>query len=85
MSLERYDKACDLLHVGENFVDRANLVAIPSRILVGATVGLQLLDSRSELRLGVRDLLNEQPFDYVGFPLPGRRFSVEWIWRESSP
>ena len=72
----------DLSFVGENFVDPANQVQIPGRLVMGASVGMRLLEERIELRLSVRDILDERPFDEVGFPLPGRRFAAELIWRE---
>ncbi|MEM1416224.1 MAG: TonB-dependent receptor [Myxococcota bacterium] len=65
-----------VFHRGDYFNDPANLVRIPGRTWLGMGV-------RVDLRLGlsalftVRDLLDQRGQDFLGFPLPGRRYAAE--------
>ncbi len=72
----------DVTHVGGNFVDLANLVALGSRTQLGAGVAVTGLGRRLELALSVRDLLDAGGTDVLGFPLPGRSFAVTLTGRE---
>lgn len=70
----------DANYLSSNFVDPANLVEIPSRLLLHTTLTIGLLADVLQLRLSVRDILDERAFDYVGFPMPGRSFAAEMTW-----
>jgi vitamin B12 transporter len=64
----------DLDVTSGNYLDPANLVAVPRRILVGA--GLWLAWPAAGLRLGAsaQNLGDSRISDVAGFPLPGRAF-----------
>ncbi len=59
-----------------NFLDPANLVALPPRVLVGA--GLYAEAERAHLIViaSAQNLGDARTFDYAGFPLPSRSFFV---------
>lgn len=65
-----------VLHRGAYFNDPANLVTVPGRSWFGAGV-------RVDFRLGLsalfsaRDLFDQRGQDFLGFPLPGRRYAAE--------
>jgi outer membrane cobalamin receptor len=65
-----------------NFLDSANLVAVPDRVFVNAGVSVLWANvgwgNGGELRLTgeLRNVLNRRAFDLVGYPLPGRNFQV---------
>lgn len=69
-----------VVHRGRYFDDPANLVAVPAAnwLSAGARVdlgwGLSLLFT-------ARDLLDRRGQDYVGYPLPGRRYAFSIRWR----
>jgi len=73
--------SANLDYMGANFVDPANLIRIPPRFLISSTITFGLLSDAVQLRLSVRDLLDERPFDFVGFPMPGRSFAAAVHWR----
>jgi len=70
-----------------NYLDPANLVALPSRVLVGA--GLFAEIPRAQLRLitSAQNLGDSHVFDFAGFPLPGRAFfvSAHFTYRKEKP
>jgi hypothetical protein len=71
---------------GGNYLDSANLVAVPRRLLLGA--GAYAARPRSGLRvvLAARNLGDSRVNDIAGFPLPGRSVFVtlEWQMPETS-
>ena len=60
---------------GRSYGDPANLVALPAQQVVD--VGVAFRRDRVLLQAVMRDALDARPFDLVGFPLPGRRFSLD--------
>lgn len=72
----------EVTHVGGNFVDVANLVALDARTQLGAGVAITGLGRRLELAVTVRDLLDARGTDVLGFPLPGRSLAVTLTGRE---
>ena len=66
----------DVLHVGSNFADAANLVVIPSRTFVGGGVGCRVWNEFLEIDASVRDIFDTRGSDVLGFPLPGRTFAL---------
>ncbi|MEM1414237.1 MAG: TonB-dependent receptor [Myxococcota bacterium] len=77
-----------VLHRGAYFNDRANLVRIAGRtwLALGCRVDLALSGDGSRLSLlaTARDVLDRRGQDFLGFPLPGRRYAGElryrWDW-----
>ena len=62
-------------HRGEFFHDPANLVRMPSRHWIGAGVRVDLPRGFDVLFMA-RDLANEAGQDFLGQPLPGRRYAL---------
>jgi len=62
----------DVLHIGSVFVDRSNLIRLPSQTRLGAGASLETWHRRATWALSVYDLFNNRGFDLLGFPLPGR-------------
>ena len=60
--------------LGDNFVDRRNLVRVSSRNIHG--LGLSVTPPRRGLTVTfeIKNLTDEQTADFAGFPLPGRAF-----------
>jgi len=63
-----------------NYRDPANLVKVPSRLLLGA--GASVSHSKSGIRLifSASNLTNAFTFDLTGFPLPGRSLFMTLDW-----
>lgn len=57
-----------------NFVDRANLVELPSRTLLGAGASVALDRGRVRIIASGHNLANAAVSDVIGYPLPGRAF-----------
>ena len=57
-----------------SYLDPANRVIVPARLLLHADAVLQTGRERLTLRLTGRNLLNAQVFDFLYYPLPGRSF-----------
>ncbi len=74
--LDRAHLYLDLTHISANFADAANLVVLPARDYVGAGAGLSFWQRHAELVASFQDLLNRGGVDLVGFPLPGRTFTL---------
>ncbi|MBI4512055.1 MAG: TonB-dependent receptor [Deltaproteobacteria bacterium] len=55
-----------------NYVDAANLVAMPRRILLGAGASLEAAGGRVRLIASAQNLGDSRVSDVAGFPLPGR-------------
>ncbi len=60
---------------GQSFGDPANLVELPAQHVVD--LGVALDRGALLLQASVRDVADARPFDLIGFPLPGRRFSLD--------
>ncbi len=71
-------------HVSGSYADPANTVWIDGRTVVGAGVEWARPGPRPtwRLRLSVRDVFDVRPLDVVGFPLPGRRWAVQFVVSE---
>jgi len=67
--------AIDTEHTQGNFLDDANLVAVPARWLLGTSVRAGL-DSDWDVSVQLRNMLNSRVQDLSGFPLPGRSFMM---------
>lgn len=59
----------ELDHVAGNHLDFANLVAIPTRTLLGA--GAFIRSDHAEVLLSLSNLLSDRVQDLAGYPLPG--------------
>lgn len=57
-----------------NYVDPANLVRLPSRVLVGAGASAGFADGRVRVIASVVNLGNAADSDLLSYPLPGRAF-----------
>jgi hypothetical protein len=57
-----------------NYLDPANLIELPTRVLVGA--GVYAESTRLGLRVvaSAQNLADARVFDFAGFPLPSRAF-----------
>ena len=69
-----------LIHRSAFFQDPANLVEVEARSWLGAGVRVDLACGVSA-HFTARDLLDQRGQDYVGFPLPGRRFAFTIRYR----
>lgn len=67
----------DVAHVGASFVDPSNVVALEPRTVLGTGAGVEIAGGRARLDFAVADLFDVRPRDLVGFPLPGRRFTID--------
>ena len=85
LDLHRWDLKpfYELNFASGNFLDRANLLEVPKRII--HTLGLRYEAKRFPLNLTfeARNLTNNQIADVAGFPLPGLSFfgTVAYQWR----
>lgn len=57
-------------YMAGNFLDSANLVEVPERLLLGASAWATLLDGQLRIDLTVRNLTSDRVQDLAGFPLP---------------
>jgi len=64
----------DVSLVGDNFLDRANLVRIPSRNIHGLGLSVTPPGRGLTVTFEIKNLTDEQTADFTGFPLPGRAF-----------
>lgn len=64
----------ELDFTGGNYVDRANLVELPSRTLLGAGVSIAFARGRVRLVASGHNLTNARVSDVLAYPLPGRAF-----------
>ncbi|HEY0189727.1 MAG TPA: TonB-dependent receptor [Kofleriaceae bacterium] len=60
--------------VSGNYLDRANLVELPSRTRLGAGVSLGVDDGRLRVIVSADNLTGAQESDLLAYPLPGRAF-----------
>ncbi len=65
----------DFYYLSANYLDDANLVELPARSLLGAGVRATVT-SHTELVFRIENILDQQRQDLVGFPLPGRSFTL---------
>ena len=80
----------DIKHVASNTYDAAGLVRAPARWLLGAGVGWHMvtrglvgLSGGLDVGVTVQNVLDSHPVDLLGYPLPGRQWSVRVAWQES--
>ncbi len=57
-----------------NYVDPANLVPVPRRLLIGAGASLELDHGHVRVTASVNNLIDASVFDVLAYPLPGRAF-----------
>ncbi len=69
-----------VVHRGRYFDDPANLVSVPAATWLNAGARVDLGWGVS-LLFTARDLFDRRGQDYVGYPLPGRRFAFSIRWR----
>ncbi len=62
--------AVDADYVGGTYLDPANLVALPDRLVFGASLGWRF--NVGDVALRMQNLLDARVFDIAGFPLPSR-------------
>jgi iron complex outermembrane receptor protein len=67
----------EVMHVGESFVDPANLVRLSARTPLGVGAGVDLFEGRVRVSARVADVFDARGQDLLGFPLPGRAFYVD--------
>ncbi|MEZ4266822.1 MAG: TonB-dependent receptor [Myxococcota bacterium] len=82
----------DLDHVGGNTYDAAALIEAPARVTVSAGVGARVAlhgvigpSASLDLGVGLHNILDHHAVDLVGYPLPGRAWSVRVAWLERFP
>jgi hypothetical protein len=70
-----------------NYLDPANLVALPSRVLVGAGVFAEVARAHLRMVASAQNLGDARVFDFAGFPLPSRAFfvSAHFNYRKEQP
>ncbi len=72
--------------ISGNMRDFANLVEVPSRLVVGASAYVTLWHEQLRLTINARNLTDDQVQDFAGFPLPGFNMmaTLRWTpkWRE---
>jgi outer membrane cobalamin receptor len=59
---------------GGNYLDPANLVRMPARLLVGAGLAITTPLERARLVVSAQNLTDSRISDLAGYPLPGRAF-----------
>jgi vitamin B12 transporter len=76
LGLEKVRAYVDVLHVGSNFADVANLIIVPARTQFGAGAGFEALNGLLGVDASIRDAFDARGVDVLGFPLPGRTFAL---------
>lgn len=66
-------------YMADNFLDRANTVKISSRSIHNAGVSFSPVKGLT-LTAEVMNLTDEEIFDFIGFPLPGRTYFFKLDW-----
>jgi iron complex outermembrane receptor protein len=66
--------------IADNFLDRANVRRVSSRVLHDVAVSVELPVSALRLTVEGKNLGDDQTRDVLGFPLPGRSFFVTLAW-----
>jgi len=75
----------DVDHLAGNSVDRANLVRLPARTLIGAGLWAHFARGALRLDLALRNLGGDQVQDLMGFPLPGTSMMASLTWIPPMP
>jgi outer membrane cobalamin receptor len=75
----------DVEHRSAHFLDPANLIEKPARTWIGAGVRLYSADERVSLAATMHDLFDAGGADLLGFPIPGRRFTVSLSFKDELP
>ncbi|MCB9557618.1 MAG: TonB-dependent receptor [Deltaproteobacteria bacterium] len=70
----------ELKYTAGNHTDPANLVLLPSRLLLGSGVHLDIKPAGLRLTLTARNITGAQQLDFLGYPLPGRSFFFTLQW-----
>ena len=63
-----------------NYLDAANLVAVPARVLVGAGASVESPRSAWRIVVSAQNLGDARIHDLAGFPLPGRSLFLTLQW-----
>lgn len=73
----------ELAFTSDNFLDRANLIEVPSRTIHSLGLRYDLPWTPLTLTFEARNITDNQIADVAGFPLPGRSFfgTVAYRWR----
>jgi hypothetical protein len=66
--------------IADNFLDRANVRRVDSRILHDVTLAVELPVAALRLTVEGKNLGDDRTRDVLGFPLPGRSFFVTLAW-----
>lgn len=76
----------ELSFTSDNFLDPANLIEVPSRLIHSLGLQWQLPWSPLVLTFEARNITDNQIADVAGFPLPGRSFygTVAYRWNGAS-
>jgi hypothetical protein len=72
----------EVMYVGANYVDSANLERFDPRTRMNAGVRLLLFARSLSASFEVVDVLDRAGFDLLGFPLPGRRYAAQIEYRK---
>ncbi|MBN2573773.1 MAG: TonB-dependent receptor [Deltaproteobacteria bacterium] len=67
-----------------NYLDPANTLRVPARLLLGAGIYASLPDG-FRLRASARNLADARVHDIADYPLPGREFHVTLVWSSPNP
>lgn len=70
----------ELDYVAGAFLDPANLVAVPERFMLGASLGAHV--ANCDIALRSQNLLDARVFDVAGFPLPSRSLMLTLRWQD---
>ena len=61
-------------YIGQNFLDRANVFVVDSRLLHNLSLTVLPLGKPLKLTFEAKNITNNRIEDFRGFPLPGRSF-----------
>jgi outer membrane cobalamin receptor len=78
----RWSIAYDLHYISANYLDRANLTAVPSRTIHNLAVGFAVHEYGVQWMIEGHNLTDDRVSDVSGYPLPGRSlyttFRINW-------
>lgn len=67
-------------YLAGSFLDFANLVEVPQRVLLGASVWASFLHNQLKANVTAQNLLDDRVQDLAGFPLPGLTVMASLRW-----
>ncbi|MEJ2721390.1 MAG: TonB-dependent receptor, partial [bacterium] len=74
--LKRWTCSYELHHIGANYLDPANHMAVPARDIHNLSLEWRPFANGVALTGEMRNIADNQVSDVNGFPLPGRSFFV---------